>query len=70
MITIKFDIDSSNARDRELKLQILLSKDADNYNNKEVALKLEEQHGSTTHFKEYKTIKYILKLRQTLDFDI
>ena len=35
---------------------------------KEVVLKL-RQHGSTTHFKEYKTIKYILKLKQTLDFD-
>jgi uncharacterized protein (TIGR02687 family) len=66
---LMFDMSSTNPRDREQKVQVLLSKAADRYNNKEVILKLEEQHAGTNHFKEYKNVRYTIKRSFTNDFD-
>lgn len=66
---INFDIESNDTRDREQKIQVLLSNIADEYNNKEVVLKLDEQHPGTSHFKEYRSVKYLIKRTFTNDFD-
>jgi len=66
---ITFDIESDNSRDREQTKKILLSKRADDYNNKEVILKLEEQYPGTSHFKKYRSVKYTIKRTFTNDFD-
>jgi len=66
---IIFDIESDNARDRERKVQIFLSKRADVYNNKEVFLKLDEQYPGTQHYKEYRFVKYMIKKTFANDFD-
>ena len=66
---IRFDIVSNDTRDREQKVQVLLSKIADEYNNNEVVLKLDEQHPGTSHYTEYRSVKYLIKRTFTNDFD-
>ena len=66
---LMFDMTSSNPRDREQKAQLLLSKSADAYNNKEVVMRLDEQHAGTSHFKEYKSTRYTIKRSFSNDFD-
>ena len=66
---LMFDMTSSNPRDREQKAQLLLSKAADAYNNKEVVMRLDEQHAGTSHFKEYKSTRYTIKRSFSNDFD-
>ena len=65
---LMFDMTSSNPRDREQKAQLLLSKAADAYNNKEVVMRLDEQHAGTSHFKEYKSTRYTIKRSFSNDF--
>jgi hypothetical protein len=60
---------SDNARERELKLRLVLSKIADDYNQQQVMLRMEEQEAGSTHFKEYKTIPFTLRRSFTSDFD-
>jgi uncharacterized protein (TIGR02687 family) len=64
-----FDFRSDNAREREVRIRLLLSKQADQYNGQEVILKLEEQHGTTSHYKEYRSSRYMLRRSFTSDFD-
>ena len=66
---INFDLLSDNARERELKLRLVLSKIADDYNQQQVMLRMEEQEAGSTHFKEYKTIPFTLRRSFTSDFD-
>ena len=66
--TITFDSKSENTRDREQKFTFVLSKDADQANNKEVLLKLEEQHKDTSHFVEYKSVRYTIRRSFSTDF--
>ena len=66
---LMFDMTSSNPRDREQKAQLLLSKSADAFNNKEVVMRLDEQHAGTSHFKEYKSTRYTIKRSFSNDFD-
>ena len=64
-----FDIRSDNARERELPVRFLLSRQADAFNGQEVILKLEERHGETSHFREYRTARYMLRRSFSSDFD-
>ncbi|RWC29993.1 MAG: BREX-1 system phosphatase PglZ type A [Mesorhizobium sp.] len=64
-----FDFPSENPREREMPIRFLLSKKADNFNGQEVVLKLEEQHAGTSHFKEYRSMRYLLRRSFTSDFD-
>ncbi len=64
-----FDFESDNPREREQKLRLVLSKSADNYNEQQVTLKLEEPIAGTTHFQEYQTTVYTLRRMFTSDFD-
>jgi uncharacterized protein (TIGR02687 family) len=64
-----FDLTSENPRERELKVRLVLSKLADNYNQQAVTLKLEELVAGTSHFKEYRTAQFTLRRSFTSDFD-
>jgi len=65
---LSFDVQSDNPREREQKVQFLFTKKADDANNQEVILKLEEPVKGTSHFKEYKTVRYLLRRSFTSDF--
>lgn len=64
-----FDFRSDNPREREMPVRFLLSKKADEFNGQEVILRLEEQHSGTSHYKEYRSMRYLLRRSFTSDFD-
>jgi len=64
-----FDFRSENPREREHQVRFLMSRKADEYNGQEVILKLEEQHGETSHYREYRSARYVLRRSFTNDFD-
>lgn len=64
-----FDFRSDNPREREIPVRFLLSRQADAFNDQEVILRLEERHGDTSHFREYRTARYRLKRSFSNDFD-
>ena len=66
---LTFDLTSDNPRERELSVRFLLTKKADEVNDQEVILKLEEKHPGTSHYKEYKTLRYLMRRSFTSDFD-
>lgn len=66
---IVFDQASENSRDRERQVRFLLSKKADEVNNQEVVLRLEERVGATSHYREYRTARYVMRRSFTSDFD-
>lgn len=66
---LTFDLTSENPRERELQVRFLLTRKADDANGQEVLLKLEERHAGTTHYKEYKSLRYMMRRSFTSDFD-
>ncbi|EGL53073.1 hypothetical protein MAMP_00236 [Methylophaga aminisulfidivorans MP] len=66
---LTFDLSSDNPRDRELPMRFVLTREADDANGEEVILKLEERHAGTSHFKEYKSLRYTMRRSFTSDFD-
>jgi len=64
-----FDLTSENPRERELKVRFVLTHKADEANGQEVILRLEERHSGTTHYKEYKSLRYTMRRSFTSDFD-
>jgi len=66
---LTFDIASENPRDRELQVRFLLTRKADQANGREVILKLEEKHAGTSYYKEYKSLRYLMRRSFTSDFD-
>ena len=64
-----FDSRSDNPREREIPVRFLLLRQADEFNGQEVILKLEERHGDTSHFREYRTARYTLRRSFSSDFD-
>lgn len=66
---LTFDFASDNSRDRELPLRFILSRKADEVNHQQVVLKLEEQVDDTTHFREYKSMRYTIRRSFTSEFD-
>jgi uncharacterized protein (TIGR02687 family) len=67
--TLTFDFAAENARERELRIQFVLTKAADAANNQDVLLKLEEQVPDTAFYREYKAACYTLRRSFTSDFD-
>lgn len=65
---VEFNAASTDPRDREVSVRLLLSKKSDDFNNQQVHLRLLEQHKQTSAFKEYKSVSYTLRRRHT-DFD-
>ena len=66
---LPFDLSSENPRERELKIRMVLSKEADAYNQQQVYLKLEEKVSETSHYQEYKAVSYTLRRSFTSDFE-
>ena len=67
--TLLFDSTSNDTREREQTVQLILSRDADTYNDQDVLLKLQEQHNRTNTYKDYKMKSYRLRPRIARDFD-
>ncbi len=66
---ILFDLTSDNPRDREMSVRFILTQKADEANDQEVLLRLEEQVEGTAHYRAYKTVRYTLRRAFTSDFD-
>lgn len=66
---LAFDLTSDLAREREQKIRFLLTKEADACNGQEVILKLEEKNQNSTHYKEYKSLRYTVRRSIDSDFD-
>lgn len=66
---LTFDLSSDNPRERELQVRFVLSRKADDANGQEVILRLEEKHAGTSHYKEYKSLRYLMRRSFTSDFD-
>ena len=64
-----FDLSSENPREREIKVRFVLTKRADEVNGQNVTLRLEEKLRGTSHYREYKTIRYLMRRSFTSDFD-
>lgn len=66
---LTFDLSSDNPRDRELQLRFVFTRGADGVNGHEVILRLEERHEGTSHYKEYKSLRYMMRRSFSSDFD-
>ena len=66
---LTFDLTSENPRERELQVRFILTRQADEVNGQEVILRLTEKHAGTSHYKEYKSLRYMLRRSFTSDFD-
>ncbi len=64
-----FDLSSDNPRERELQVRFVFTRKADEANGQEVILRLEEKHAGTSHYKEYKSLRYLMRRSFTSDFD-
>lgn len=69
MHELHFDRDSSNPRERELAVRLILSRKANSLNNQEVELRLEELVEGTSHHSRYQTLRYTIRRAITGDFD-
>ncbi|MGD9733659.1 MAG: BREX-1 system phosphatase PglZ type A [Desulfamplus sp.] len=67
--SLSFDFKSDNPRGREIKVRFILTRKADESNEQEVFLKLEELVSGTSYYKEYKSAKYVIRRSFTSDFD-
>lgn len=67
---IVFDLTSEDARDREVPVQFVLTRKADEVNNQDVFLRLEDPVEGTSHYREYKTVRYLIRRSFTTDFDL
>lgn len=66
---LTFDLTSENSRERELQVRFVLSRGADDVNGQEVVMRLEEKHAGTTHYTEYKSLRYMMRRSFASDFD-
>lgn len=66
---LTFDSTSEDQRDRYQRVQLLLSKDSDDYNNRSVEFRLEERISHTNQWRVYEKATYTLKRSFTSDFD-
>jgi uncharacterized protein (TIGR02687 family) len=66
---LTFDLAADNSRDREIAVRFVLTRKADESNGREVILKLEERHAGTSHYKEYRSIRYGVRRSFKSDFD-
>lgn len=66
---LDFDLDSENARERETPVRFLLTREANQANNQEVVLIVKEQVAATSHYQEYKSLRYTLRRSFSSDFD-
>ncbi|MFT8396231.1 BREX-1 system phosphatase PglZ type A [Propionibacterium sp.] len=67
---LSFDQTSDDKRDRYQNAPMLLSQDADKFNNRAVEFRLEEQIPNTTQWRTYARAQYTLRRSFTTDFDL
>ena len=66
---LTFDFTSQNARERELPIKFLLSREADQFNDQDVFLKLRQRIGNTSHYEDYASHRFQMRRGITTDFD-
>lgn len=66
---LTFDFRSDNARERELPCKFLLSRVADQFNNQDVFLRLEERVGKSSHYQDHVSQPFQLRRGISTDFD-
>ena len=66
---LTFDFTADNPRERELQVRFMLTREADEANGQEVILKLREKHPGTSHYRDYKSLGYMMRRSFTSDFD-
>jgi len=66
---LAFDLISENPRERELQVRFILTSRSDSANGQEVILRLDELIPGTSHYREYKSIRYLMRRSFTSDFD-
>lgn len=66
---LAFNLTADHAREREIRVQFVLTKKADAANNQDVLLRLREQVADTNHWSDYKAARYLLRRSFTSDFD-
>ncbi|MHC1730360.1 MAG: BREX-1 system phosphatase PglZ type A [Syntrophobacteraceae bacterium] len=66
---LTFDLTSENPRERELQVRFVLTRKADTANGQEVILRLDEKLAGTSHYRDYKSVRYMMRRSFTSDFD-
>ena len=66
---LTFDFASDNPRERELPVRFILSRKADDFNNQQVELRLDEQVDGTSHYAKYQAVRYAIRRSLSSDFD-
>ncbi|MEI8082645.1 MAG: BREX-1 system phosphatase PglZ type A, partial [Actinomycetes bacterium] len=66
---LTFDSTSSDQRDRYQSVQLLLTNEANDHNNRAVEFRLEEQVPNTNHWRVYEKATYTLQRSFSSDFD-
>ncbi len=66
---LTFDLTSENPREREMQVRFVLTRKADEANGQDVILRLEEHLPGTSHYREYKSVRYLMRRSFTSDFD-
>lgn len=65
-----FDFASDNPRDREVQTRFILTSNAKDFEGQEVILRLEEKHAGTSHYKKYKSQRYLMRRSFITDFEL
>ncbi len=66
---LSFDMASDTPREREVVVRFILSRKADNYNNQQVELRMEEPVDGTSHHTRYQSVRYTIRRSFTSEFD-
>jgi len=66
---IIFDSTAESERDREKSIRLILAKDSEAFNNKNVYVRLLEREAGTSFDGEYESVEYLLRRSFTTDFD-
>lgn len=66
---LTFDRTSENPREREVAVRFLLSRQADEANNQQVELRLEEPLDGTSQFTRYQAVRYTIRRSFSSEFD-
>jgi uncharacterized protein (TIGR02687 family) len=66
---LTFDLTSDNPREREMPVRFVMGRKADEANGQQVVLRLEELVDGTSHYREYKSLRYTIRRSFTSDFD-
>ncbi len=66
---LDFNLDSPEMRARERSVRFILTKKAEQFNGQEVFLRLDELIPDTSHYREYRSVRYTVRRAITSDFD-